>query len=87
MQFICIKILDNTAESTNLKIFFIWLNILHYQQFKEDVSKYIMQFTIEDKHLTEWLWSRKNYGQKCSLEIFFTEDEVLLWIIHDIMTM
>jgi len=37
-----------------------------------------MQFTVEDKRLVKWLWLSKNYGQKCFLEIFLTEDEVLL---------
>jgi len=36
-----------------------------------------MIFTTDDKHLIKWMWV-KNYAEKRLLEMFLTEDEVLM---------
>ena len=37
-----------------------------------------MRFTIDDRHLINWMWVKTNYVEKRLLKMFLTEDEVLM---------
>ena len=37
-----------------------------------------MRFTTDDKRLIKWIWVKEDYAEKRLLEMFLTEDEVLM---------
>jgi len=40
-----------------------------------------MRFTIDNKHLIKWMCVKKNYVEKCLLNMFLTEDDAVKTLI------